>query len=159
MRSDNRFDSGVFGRNVKYVLFKGQRILSSLPVRPEAVFSAKLTVVYLNDLIVGSVFLIPLLVSYVVGVIQGGATLPMYFYFMIPVATLTIPVVPLAIISVLSFPMVKIVSYFKNKAIVTLVLSVVMFLGFFAIYMVLSDISINSWVRARRKFCRKPLRI
>ena len=55
---------------------------------------------------------------------------------MIPVVALTIPVVPLAIISVLSFPMVKIVSYFKNKAIVTLVLSVVMFLGFFVIYMV-----------------------
>ena len=127
---------GFSGVTSNMFFSKDNEFLSSLPVRPEAVFSAKLTVVYLNDLIVGSVFLIPLLVSYVVGVIQGGATLPLYFYFMIPVATLTIPVVPLAIISVLSFPMVKIVSYFKNKAIVTLVLSVVMFLGFFAIYMV-----------------------
>lgn len=127
---------GFSGVTSNMFFSKDNEFLSSLPVRPEAVFSAKLTVVYLNDLIVGSVFLIPLLVSYVVGVIQGGATLPMYFYFMIPVAMLTIPVVPLAIISVLSFPMVKIVSYFKNKAIVTLVLSVVMFLGFFAIYMV-----------------------
>ena len=127
---------GFSGVTSNMFFSKDNEFLSSLPVRPEAVFSAKLTVVYLNDLIVGSVFLIPLLVSYVVGVIQGGVTLPMYFYFMIPIAMLTIPVVPLAIISVLSFPMVKIVSYFKNKAIVTLVLSVVMFLGFFAIYMV-----------------------
>ena len=127
---------GFSGVTSNMFFSKDNEFLSSLPVRPEAVFSAKLTVVYLNDLIVGSVFLIPLLVSYVVGVIQGGATLPLYFYFMIPVIALTIPVVPLAIISVLSFPMVKIVSYFKNKAIVTLVLSVVMFLGFFAIYMV-----------------------
>ncbi|UKI51522.1 MAG: hypothetical protein L6V79_04655 [Clostridium sp.] len=150
---------GFSGVTSNMFFSKDNEFLSSLPVRPEAVFSAKLTVVYLNDLIVGSVFLIPLLVSYVVGVIQGGATLPMYFFnFMTPVAMLTIPVVPLAIISVLSFPMVKIVSYFKNKAIVTLVLSVVMFLGFFAIYMVfLSDISINSWARARRKVLPKAL--
>ena len=127
---------GFSGVTSNMFFSKDNEFLSSLPVRPEAVFSAKLTVVYLNDLIVGSVFLIPLLVSYVVGVILGGATLPLYFYFMMPVVALTIPVVPLAIISVLSFPMVKIVSYFKNKAIVTLVLSVVMFLGFFAIYMV-----------------------
>ncbi|UKI13800.1 MAG: hypothetical protein L6V85_06365 [Clostridiales bacterium] len=140
---------------------KDNEFLSSLPVRPEAVFSAKLTVVYLNDLIVGSVFLIPLLVSYVVGVIQGGAALPLYFFiFMIPVAMLTIPVVPLAIISVLSFPMVKIVSYFKNKAIVTLVLSVVMFLGFFAIYMVFVRYIDKSRGHGRgESFCRKPLRI
>lgn len=115
---------------------KDNEFLSSLPVTSQTVFSVKLTVVYLNDLLVGTVFLVPMLVSYVAGVIQAGATLPLYFYFMIPVVALTTPVVPLAIISVLSFPMIKIVSYFKNKSVITLVLSILMFLGFFAIYMV-----------------------
>lgn len=115
---------------------KDNEFLSSLPVSPETIFSVKLTVVYLNDMLVGAVFLLPMLISYVVGVLQAGATLPMYFYFMIPVVILTTPITPLAIISILSFPMIKIVSYFKNKSIVTLVLSVLMFLGFFALYMV-----------------------
>ena len=110
--------------------------LSSLPVKPEIVFAVKMTMIYINEFIVSTIFLVPMLAAFISGTIIGGVAIPMYFYFLIPVILIIEPVMPLVIISIFSFPMIKIISYFRNRSIMTLVASIFVFVLFMAMYLV-----------------------
>lgn len=130
---------GVTGVLSNTYFSKDNEFLSSLPVRPQTVFSVKLTVIYLNELAICTVFMLPAIIAYAAGCVNAGATFPMYFYFMIPVVLITTPIIPLAIVSVLSFPLIRIVAYFKNKSVTTLILNILLFVAFFAVYVLLAD--------------------
>lgn len=130
---------GVTGVLSNTYFSKDNEFLSSLPVRPQTVFSVKLTVIYLNELAICTVFMLPAIIAYAAGCVNAGTTFPMYFYFMIPVVLITTPVIPLAIVSVLSFPLIRIVAYFKNKSVTTLILNILLFVAFFAVYVLLAD--------------------
>ena len=130
---------GVTGVLSNTYFSKDNEFLSSLPVRPQTIFSVKLTVIYLNELALCTVFMLPAIISYAAGCVNAGASFPMYFYFMIPVVLITTPVIPLAIVSVLSFPLIRIVAYFKNKSVTTLILNILLFVAFFAVYVLLAD--------------------
>ena len=130
---------GVTGVLSNTYFSKDNEFLSSLPVRPQTVFSVKLTVIYLNELAICTVFMLPAIIAYAAGCVNAGATFPMYFYFMIPVVLITTPIIPLAIVSVLSFPLIRIVAYFKNKSVTTLIMNILLFVAFFAVYVLLAD--------------------
>lgn len=130
---------GVTGVLSNTYFSKDNEFLSSLPVRPQTIFLVKLTVIYLNELALCTVFMLPAIISYAAGCVNAGASFPMYFYFMIPVVLITTPVIPLAIVSVLSFPLIRIVAYFKNKSVTTLILNILLFVAFFAVYVLLAD--------------------
>lgn len=130
---------GVTGVLSNTYFSKDNEFLSSLPVRPQTVFSVKLMVIYLNELAICTVFMLPAIIAYAAGCVNAGATFPMYFYFMIPVVLITTPIIPLAIVSVMSFPLIRIVAYFKNKSVTTLIMNILLFVAFFAVYVLLAD--------------------
>lgn len=109
--------------------------LASLPVKPTVVFAVKMTVIYINEFLVCTLFLVPMIAAFISGSVVGGATLPVHFYVMLPLVFLTVPVIPLMLVSILSFPMIKIIAYFKNRSAVTLVASILLFCALIALYM------------------------
>lgn len=139
----------ISGAQVMIIVFGIQAVLSNifftrdneflahLPVKPQIIFAVKMTVIYLNELLVTTLFLLPIIAGFISGSLVGGVSIPLYFYFLIPLIFLSAPIIPLVIVSVLSFPLIKVVSYFKKKTAVTLVASILAFVLFFAAYMLL----------------------
>ena len=50
--------------------------LSSLPVKPEIVFAVKMTMIYINEFIVSTILLVPMLAAFISGTIIGGVAIP-----------------------------------------------------------------------------------
>ncbi len=114
---------------------KDNEFLASLPVKPEIIFAVKMTVIYINEFIVSTLFLLPMLAAFISGSIIGGVSIPIHFYFLIPLILIVEPVVPLVLISIISFPLIKVVSYFKNRSAITLIVSLLAFVLLMALYM------------------------
>lgn len=116
---------------------KDNEFLASLPVKPATVFAVKMTVIYINEFLMSAVLLLSIIAAFISGSVIGGVSLPIYFYFLIPVIFILEPIVPLAIVSILSFPLIKVVGFFKNRSAATLVFSVLSFVLFMVLYMAL----------------------
>lgn len=110
-----------FSRDTEFML--------TLPVKPSTVFMAKLSVVYLTEIIVSTVILIPAMLS--VGIITGQSAL---FYIVMLFAILLVPAIPLVIVAVLAIPLMWIVSFFKNKGALTSIVVILLGCGVFAAY-------------------------
>ena len=110
-----------FSRDTEFML--------TLPVKSSTVFMAKLSVVYLTEIIVSTVILIPAMLS--VGIITGQGAL---FYIIMLFAVLLVPAIPLVIVAVLAIPLMWIVSFFKNKGALTSIVVILLGCGVFAAY-------------------------
>ncbi|MEG1791187.1 MAG: hypothetical protein RR033_01705 [Clostridia bacterium] len=116
---------------------KDTEFLAQLPISAQKIFAVKMTIIYINELLVTSLMLLPLMIAFCSGSIIGGFHIPFYFYLLIPFVLLTAPIIPLVLVSALSFPLIKVVTYFKKRNIMTLVISVVGFAVFIILYMLL----------------------
>ncbi|MDR1939307.1 MAG: hypothetical protein LBQ40_00735 [Clostridiales bacterium] len=105
--------------------------LFSLPISPSRVFLAKLLIVYVSELALSAVILVPLTLSFGIGF--GADAL---FYAMLPFAVLILPLIPLLIIALLSFPVMYVVSFLKNKSTAALIVAILAFTGFMSLYIV-----------------------
>lgn len=110
-----------FSRDTEFML--------TLPVKPSTVFMAKLSVVYITEIIVSTAILIPAMLS--VGIITGQSAL---FYIVMLFAILLVPAIPLVIVAVLAIPLMWIVSFFKNKGALTSIVVILLGCGVFAAY-------------------------
>lgn len=110
-----------FSRDTEFML--------TLPVKSSTVFMAKLSVVYLTEIIVSTVVLIPSMLS--IGIITGQGAL---FYIIMLFAILLVPAIPLVIVAILAIPLMWIVSFFKNKGALTSIVVIVLGCGVFAAY-------------------------
>lgn len=101
-----------------------------LPVRSSTIFAAKLTVVYLNEVITTAVMLIVTLLPFGIGLRAGAA-----YFALLPVALLLVPLLPMLIGSVIAIPMSAIIAKFGKNGIVKTVLQIILFVAVMALYM------------------------
>lgn len=111
-------------------------ILMTLPVKPSAIYLSKLIVALFNNLIISTVIILPSLVTIAVAFVRQGFEFGVEYYVLIPFALIFIPLLPLLIISVLSFPIMKIVSYFKKHPTISALITALLTVGIIlAIYL------------------------
>lgn len=96
---------------VSYLYFsRDNEFMISLPVRPSTIFLAKLTVVYLTEMVVGVIVMIPALIT--VGVAVG---MNAWYYVIVVISAVIVPAVPMVLISIIAIPLMYAVSFFRNK--------------------------------------------
>lgn len=108
--------------------------VSALPLRPSAVFFARLTKLYLGEVTVSLYLLLPLLYTFGGAVDAAGYPVSPAFYVLVPLIACLAPVLPLAIAVILSLPVVWLASFFKRRAAVGTVALAVVYFGIFAAY-------------------------
>ncbi len=91
-----------FSRDAEFVL--------ALPVKPSALFFAKLTYLYLTDLLLSAFLVLTGGVPF--GIIAGYGA---YYFLMLLPVVLLLPVLPLLLSSLLSLPLMYIVGFFKRR--------------------------------------------
>lgn len=111
-------------------------ILMTLPVKSSAIYLSKLIVALFNNLIISAIIILPSLVTIAVAFVRQGFEFGAEYYVLIPFALIFIPLLPLLIISVLSFPIMKIVSYFKKHPTISALITALLTVGIvLAIYL------------------------
>lgn len=111
-------------------------ILMTLPVKSSAIYLSKLIVALFNNLIISAIIILPSLVTIAVAFVREGFSFGAEYYVLIPFALIFIPLLPLLIISVLSFPIMKIVSYFKKHPTISALITALLTVGILlAIYL------------------------
>ncbi len=117
-------------------LYNGSDIplLSSLPVRPTAVFFAKFSMLYINALKMSALISAPLLLTVTItfNVVNGWM-----FYSIYPLVLLILlvaPILPLFIVTILSMPISFIGTYFKGKATLKSVLTIILYMCIMGAY-------------------------
>jgi len=105
------------------VLFqnKDNELLMSLPVNPNHVFVSKLLLLYTQEIIVNACIMLPLLIS--IGMLGHYS---IFFFVMLPVITLILPLLPMSFALLISIPSLYIIKFFKRHSI----LSTIFILGF-----------------------------
>lgn len=152
------YDNGVLYEYLYFVLFLGQTavlffggfaamnylyfsrdnaLLSTLPIGTGTLFAAKFSLTYAAELFFAAIILFPMLTTTgVVGLIYNLGFNWTYFLVEI-VAILFVPILPLALITALSMPLMRLVAFFKKRAvgsgIVLAILYTLVFVVYFAV--------------------------
>lgn len=100
-----------------------------LPVKPSTVFAAKIAVVYVCELVMTALILLPCMIA--AGVVMH---LGVAFYVLTVLGVLFTPAIPLFLASVIAIPIMYIVSFMKNRGALGSLLVLVLFGAFFALY-------------------------
>ena len=85
---------------------KDTEFFFALPIKPATIFAAKLTVVYLIELSITALIMLPCLIA--AGIVMNLSAI---FYVIMPFAVLFTPVIPLVLASVIAIPVMYIVSF------------------------------------------------
>jgi ABC-2 type transport system permease protein len=115
---------------------KDAEFLLTLPVSPVKLFLSKMTMVYISEAATAAAVSVPSMLAFGIGTALGGAQISALYFVMIPVTAVILPMLPLFLIALLSFPIMYVVSFFKNKLILSLVGGLLLFAGFFAVYFI-----------------------
>ncbi|MDD4839510.1 MAG: hypothetical protein PHE93_02405 [Clostridia bacterium] len=111
--------------------------LTTLPANPIAMFMSKLIVVYISELSFSAFILLPTLITATVAMNMAGMVLPVVFYFFIPLTILFAPIIPLLIISIFAAPIMYIASFFKRRAAMSSIMSILLFVVLMGSYFAL----------------------
>lgn len=103
-----------------------------LPIKPSTIFSAKLTVAYLNEVITTAITILFLLLPY-----GFGANVGVSYYLMLVPALLLIPLLPILIGSIIAMPFAILLSKVGKNGIGKTLITVLFFVLFMALYMFL----------------------
>ena len=95
-------------------LAKDKNILATLPVSSAEIFISKIITVTAMELLVGTVLVLPTTIVTAVALAKIGAELTVWYFALIPVAIITLPLLVILLISILSFPLMKIYSFMKK---------------------------------------------
>lgn len=118
---------GIFS----YVYFaRDSEFLLSLPVRPSAVFLAKLAAVYAQEIMIAALVMVPGTLALGISTVQ-----PATYYIMILLALLLVPVMALLVASLVSVPLAAAASFFRRKGAVSGILLIILFAAFMGVYM------------------------
>ena len=101
-----------------------------LPVKPATIFSAKLAVAYLNEVITTAFTILFLLVPYGIGANMGVG-----YYLMLLPALLLIPMLPILLGTIIAMPFALLLSKVGKDGLGKTLLTVVFFVVFMGIYM------------------------
>lgn len=109
---------------------KDAELLLSLPVKPAAIFVAKIFYVYLTELMLSAFMVAVTGVTF--GIVCGFG---FAYYLLLLLALFIVPMVPLIISALLSIPIMYVISFFKNKSILSTILLIGIFGTFMYFYM------------------------
>ncbi len=130
----------IFGLipTLNYLYFsKDTEFMLTLPVKPSTVFLAKLSVVYLTEIVVSTLLLIPCIITIGVSVSLGPV-----FYIVGILAVLLVPSIPMLLVMIIAIPLMFVVSFFKNKGALTSIVLIVLFgVVFGAYYLILGNLA------------------
>lgn len=101
----------------------------ALPIKPATVFAAKLTVVYLTELAITALIMLPCLIT--AGIVMNLSAI---FYVLLPIAVLFTPVIPLVLAAIISIPVMYVVSFLKNRGALGSIVVIILFGAFFGLY-------------------------
>lgn len=114
------------------VVFKSRdnELLLGMPIKPIVIFLAKMANVFTTNLLLPAVFLVPIFIT--IGVTTG---MGVGFYFLMIIAILFTPQIPLIFATLISIPVLFISRYLKRNAVLSLILAILAYVAFFAIYL------------------------
>lgn len=101
-----------------------------LPIRSSTIFAAKLTVAYLNEVITTAVMLVFMLLPFGI-----GYSAPIGFYFLLLLALVLIPMLPMLLGSIIAVPMSALITKIGKNGVVKTILQVLMFAIIMGAYM------------------------
>lgn len=120
---------GIVGL-LNYLYFsRDTEFFLSLPLKPSTIYLAKFTVVYITELAVAALMLVPALIT--TGVIINANA---FFYIAGLIGMIFAPSLPLMLASVIAVPLMYIVSFFKNKGALSSIVLILLFALFFTAY-------------------------
>lgn len=123
---------------INYLYYgKDNSLLQSLPVSSGMIFSVKFTLSYFGELIISFLTALPCLVAYGIGVTMAGGSIDWSFYLLSVIGVFLLPIFPLLIISIISIPLMYLVSMMRNRTLgKTLIMAVTVAL-FLALYFII----------------------
>ena len=111
---------------------KDNEIMLNLPVPQTTVFFSKLLVSYVNELLISTVIVLPATVITAIAAAQAGVALGAQFYLLIPVAVLLLPLLPMLILSIVSFPIAVVIQKLSKRPVLGAIVQAVFVIAFVA---------------------------
>lgn len=114
---------------------KDNELVLNMPLRGVEIFSAKLIATYLNELVISALVTIPIAVITAAAGIQAGygSMFGAGYWILIPFAIALLPVMPLLLLSVVSFPIAMLVQKASKYPVLSAVLQAVLLLAFISL--------------------------
>lgn len=127
------------------VLFysKDSELLSSLPLSDKSIFLARFSIIYLNELLIASLFCLPMLLCFGITIALAGVAVPLIYWFLIPLMVL-LPILPLMVISILIIPLFYIISFFKKRKQLSGIFTGILFFLIIGLYFIIYYFSFKS---------------
>jgi len=107
-----------------------RELLLKLPVSSRQIFISKIIVAYVFELLFALAILAPMLIAY-----GFASSMPWWFFTMLPLFILFVPVFPFFLAIILLFPILKITLWVKNKTSVTTIAYLVALVAAVVLYM------------------------
>ena len=114
---------------------KDNELVLNMPLRGVEIFSAKLIATYLNELVISALVTIPIAVITAAAGIQAGygSMFGAGYWILIPFAIALLPVMPLLLLSIVSFPIALLVQKASRYPVLSAVLQAVLLMAFIAL--------------------------
>lgn len=114
---------------------KDNELVLNMPLRGVEIFSAKLIATYLNELVISALVTIPVAVITAAAGIQAGygSMFGAGYWILIPFAIALLPVMPLLLLSIVSFPIALLVQKASKYPVLSAVLQAVLLMAFIAL--------------------------
>ena len=114
---------------------KDNELVLNMPLRGAEIFSAKLIATYLNELVISALVTIPIAVITAAAGIQAGygSMFGAGYWILIPFAIALLPVMPLLLLSIVSFPIALLVQKASKYPVLSAVLQAVLLMAFIAL--------------------------
>lgn len=121
---------------LNYLYFsKDNQLLASLPVTPRAIFIAKYGMAYLSELLICLLFSLPLLITYGVTCGYNGINIGASFYIITIISAFLLPIFPLLIASLISIPLMYVVSFLKKRTVGNAIVIAIVTIGVLTLYL------------------------
>ena len=114
---------------------KDNELVLNMPLRGVEIFSAKLIATYLNELVISALVTIPIAVITAAAGIQAGygSMFGAGYWILIPFAIALLPVMPLLLLSIVSFPIALLVQKASKYPVLSAVLQAVLLMAFISL--------------------------
>lgn len=114
---------------------KDNELVLNMPLRGVEIFSAKLIATYLNELVISALVTIPIAVITAAAGIQAGygSMFGAGYWILIPFAIALLPVMPLLLLSIVSFPIALLVQKASRYPVLSAVLQAVLLMAFISL--------------------------
>lgn len=128
---------GIAGLINNLYFAKDTQTLLGLPMRNGVVFGAKLTVTYLGELLFSSIIYLPLATASAIFLMNSGYAIDYTFFISEIFIALFIPIVPLLVSTLISQPIMWVVSKLKNRSLGSTIGMAICYVAFFILYFAL----------------------